>query len=285
MQIARCDAGRPTLLATLSLSIVSLVAIAASLNAQSKTAAQPQRRKVAEGEYAIVQQANGGAIGPFGEEIYNFHETWTLWKLADGTYQAEGERRFESPEDLERTHRFVADLSRDMTLTRVTEFARLRWRRDSGPLSCEFARALLHCSSNAKKAENAIEVKIPMHAPYGLLWPVSAFSFSGLTRQAERDPHSATHIQLVRIEQPSAEMPVNPMVLDGDLRYIGEDRIEVAGKLQPAFKFSIKAALAPELLLWTSRSGLLLAISVQHADKQFPEETLKTLWLHEWRLQ
>jgi hypothetical protein len=121
-----------------------------------------------------------------------------------------------------------------------------------------------------------------MQAPFGLLWPVSAFSFSGLTREAERDPHSATHIQLVTIEQPSADMPVEPMVLDGDLRYLGEDEIQVAGKMQRAFKFSIKVALSPELLVWTSPKGLLLAISLNHAGKGFPEESLKTLHFQEW---
>jgi hypothetical protein len=282
MQIALFGRAIPALLVTVSLSMLSLVANAATQGAHNKTAGEAQRTKVAEGEYVIVQQANGGAIGPFGEEIYNFHETWTIWKLANGAYQAEGERRFESPKGSEHADRFAADLSRDLTLTRVTEFARLRWRRDSGPLSCEFGRSLLHCSSNAKKADDSIELKIPMHAPFGFLWPVSAFSFSGLTREAERDPHAATHIQLVTVEQPSAEMPVSPMVLDGDLRYLGEDEIQVAGKIQRAFKFSIKVALSPELLVWTSPKGLLLAISVEHADKRFPEESLKTLHFQEW---
>ena len=42
---------------------------------------------MAEGEYVIVEQANSGAFGPFGEEVYNFHETRTLWRLATGRYK------------------------------------------------------------------------------------------------------------------------------------------------------------------------------------------------------
>ena len=39
------------------------------------TAAGKEATKLAEGEYVVVEQANGGAIGPFGGQIYNFHET------------------------------------------------------------------------------------------------------------------------------------------------------------------------------------------------------------------
>lgn len=261
---------------------------AASEGVQSgqKTAAateQKPRIKIAEGEYAVSQQANGGAVGPFGEEIYNFHETWVLWREGDGQYEVEGERRFESPQGTPRSDRFVAELSRDLTITRVTEFAQLRWRRDSGPLTCEFLRSELHCSSNAKDAGQAIELGIPMQHPFGLFWPISTFSLSGLTREAERDPRHATRIQLVSIMQPSADMPVMPMILDGDLRYLGEENIEIAGLSRPAFKFSIKAALSPDIVVWTTRNGLLLAVSVEHGDKSWPEQAMKLLHFQEWQ--
>jgi hypothetical protein len=245
-------------------------------------AEQKQRTKIAQGEYVILEQANGGAIGPFGEEIYNFHETWTLWRASSGDYDVEGERRFESPKGAAHADRFLVELSRDLTITRVTEFARLKWRRDSGPLTCEFLQTALHCSSNAKNAGQSLELKIPMPRPFGLLWPVSAFSLSGLTREGERDPHRETAIQLVSIEQPSAEIPVNPMILDGDLRYMGEENIDVAGKQRRAFKFSIKVAISPELIIWTSPKGLLLAVAVRHEGKDWPEESMKLLHFQEW---
>ena len=246
------------------------------------TAEQKPRTKVAEGEYVVSQQANGGAVGPFGEEVYNFHETWTLWREGDGRYEVEGERRYEAPEGTPRSDRFVAELSRDLTITRVTEFSRLKWRSDSGPLTCEFQRNQLHCSSNAKNPEQALEVRIPMQRPFGLLWPISAFSLSGLTREAERDPRHETHIQLVSIEQPSADMPVNPMILDGELRFLGEETIEVAGLPQRAFKFSIKAALSPEFTVWTTANGLLVSVSIEHGDKNWPEQGMKLLHFQEW---
>lgn len=244
---------------------------------------QKTRTKIAEGEYAVSQEANGGAVGPFGEEVYNFHETWVLWREGDGRYEVEGERQFEAPEGRPRSDRFVAELSRDLTVTRVTEFAQLRWRRDSGPLTCDFLRSELRCSSNAKDQAQAIELGIPMQHAFGLFWPISAFSLSGLTREAERDPRRATRIQLISIRQPSAEMPVMPMILDGDLRYVGEENIEVAGMLRPAFKFSIKASLSPEIVVWTTKNGLLLAVTVEHGDKNWPEQAMKLIHLQEWQ--
>lgn len=245
-------------------------------------AEQEQRTKIAEGEYVIFERANGGAIGPFGEEVYNFHESWVLWRVGKGRYEVKGERRFESPEGTAHSNGFVAELSRDLTITRVTESSHLKWRRDSGPLTCEFLHSELHCSWNAREAGQAMELRIPMQRPFGLLWPISAFSLSGLTREAERDPNHATQIQLITIEQPSAEIPVSPMILDGELRYVGEENIEVAGLTRRAFKFSIKAALSPELVVWTTPKGLLLAVSVEHGDKDWPQEGMKLLHFQTW---
>lgn len=283
MKIRRCAS---LMLVTFgfSLLLISLRATGLSQGGGQKATAladQKRRIKIAQGEYLILEQANGGAVGPFGEEIYDFHETWTLWRTATGGYEVEGERRFQSPKDANHADRFVAELSRDLTLDRVTEFARLKWRRDSGPLTCEFLRNALHCSSNGKNAAQALQVNIPMQHPFGLLWPISAFSLSGLTREAERDPHEVTHIQLVSIEQPSAEIPINPMVLDGELRYIGEEIVDVAGQPRRALKFSFKVVLSPELIIWTSPRGILLKVAVRQEGKDWPEESMKLIHFEE----
>jgi hypothetical protein len=250
---------------------------------QAEKAKSPsERTKVAEGEYVVLEGANGGAVGPFGEEVYNFHETWTLWRTAKGEYEVEGERQFESPKDVARSARFLVQLSRDLTFTGVTEFSRLKWRRDSGPLTCKFLRQELDCSSNAKDRQNDVDLKIPMGHIFGLFWPISAFSLSGITREAERDRHQATPIQLVSLEQPSEQIPVNPMILDGQVRYLGEERLDVAGEQRRAFKFSIKVALSPELIIWTTPKGLLMRVAVQHPDKDWPEESMKLIRFKEY---
>ena len=134
----------------------------------------------------------------------------------------------------------------------MTEFARLKWKSDSGPLTCTFLRSELDCSSNAKDSQKALGLKIPMTHSFGLVWPISAFSLSGITRQAERDPKPPTRIQLVSIEQPSPQIPVKPMIRDRELRYLGEENLVVAEQPRRAFKLFIKFALAPELIIWTT---------------------------------
>lgn len=96
------------------------------------------RKKVASGEYLVYEEASEGAVGPFGEKVYDFHESWTLWQTGKGEYEVEGDRRFNTSADLLRSFRFVVRLSRDFTVLRVTEFATLKWISDSGPLTCEF---------------------------------------------------------------------------------------------------------------------------------------------------
>jgi hypothetical protein len=56
--------------------------------------------KIAEGEYAIQERESSGAVGPFQEEVYNFRESWTLWRTGQGEYEVEGVQSFESPNDL-----------------------------------------------------------------------------------------------------------------------------------------------------------------------------------------
>jgi hypothetical protein len=238
-------------------------------------APKTERVRVAEGEYEVYEQANRGAFGPFGEEVYDFHETWTLWRVTKDRYEVDGEQRFQSPRDMPHTNRFVVQLSRDLTVIRMTDFASLRWRPDSGPLACEFLPRGLHCFSGAEKSKHEIDLRIPMEHPFGFLWPISVFSLSGIARQAERDLSRATPIQLVSIEQPSAAYPVKPTVLDGELRYLGEEDLQLAGQKWRALKFSIKVALHPQLLMWTSPKGLLLALAAEHEHKDWPQEGLR----------
>jgi len=243
---------------------------------------QASRTKIAEGEYAIVEEANEGAVGPFGEEVYDFHETWTLWRVAKGQYEVEGERQFESPRDWLHANRFLVQLSRDLTVIRITEFAKLKWRPDSGPLSCEFLPKELHCSSGGSDPKKAIELHTPVEQPYGLLWPISAFSLSGITREAERDPSLMAQVQLVTIKQPSAEDPIAVTILNGRLRYLGTETITLVHERLRAYKFSLKVALHPEFLIWTSPKGLLLSLAVEHAHKNWPEEGMTLVRFHKW---
>ena len=234
-----------------------------------------ERTKIAEGQYAIRERGSGGAVGPFEEAVYNFHEYWTLWRDANGEYRVEGMRKFDSPEYEPHSNRFLVQLTRDLTVIRMKEFAKLRWVPDSGPLSCEFLHAQLDCASGGTDPRREIKLQTPLHNPYGLLWPISPFSFVGLARQAERDPTRATGVDLVRIEQPDRENPVRVTILEGPLRYLGEEDIEAAGRKWHAHKFSLKVPLHPEYLIWTSPKGLLVALAIEHEHKDWPKEGLR----------
>jgi len=235
----------------------------------------PSRTKVAEGDYEISEQAGDGVLETFESEVYDFHESWTLWRVEKGQYRIEGVRKFESPKGDPHSNRFTVELSRDLTVLRVTEFAKLRWVRDSGPLSCEFLRTHLDCSSGGSDPKRELKMQTRLEEPYGILWPVSPFSFTGIVRQVERDRNRPTRVQLVRIEQPGRANPVQAMVLEGPLQYLGAENIEIAGRKWLAHKFSLKVPMNPEYLIWTSAKGLLLALSVQHEHLNWREEGIR----------
>jgi len=240
------------------------------------------RDKIAEGEYLIVEEGNGGAIGPFGEETYNFRETWTLWRLKGGRYEVEGERRFESPRDVHHSNRFLVELSRDLTMTRATEYTKLKWRKDSGPLSCEFLPRELHCSSGAQDPKQAVELRMPMEHPFGLLWPISVFSLAGVSRYVERDLNREIPIELVTLEQSNATYPVSPTILSGSLRYLGEEDLETATQKFQAYKFLFRVPSKPQFLIWTSSKGILLRLAVEHAHEDWPQEGIRLTRFQRW---
>lgn len=241
-----------------------------------------KRTKIAEGEYTVHENENEGAVGPFGEVVYDFRESWTLWKDATGEYETEGERQFESPRDLLQSHRFAVRLSRDLTVLQATEYAELKWVKDSGPLTCVFLSRELHCSAPAGNPQKAFDQHIPMSTPYGLLWPISPFSIGGLAKEEERDLTRPNPASLVSIRQPSAKNPVELLVLIGKLQYLGIENLETAGQEWQAYKFSLKVPLHPKYLIWTSSKGLLLGMSVEHSDQDWPKEGMRLTRFVKW---
>lgn len=262
---------------------IALVSAAQEDGSTKISAAHPaDRTKIAEGEYAIYEEGNSGAVGPAGEETYDFHESWTLWHVGKDQYEVEGERKFESPRDVQHDDRFQIQLSRDLTPMRTTEFAKLAWRRDSGPTTCEFLPKEIHCFSAPGKSEGPLDLHIPMRPPYGFLWPISPFSLGGLTRESERDLTRANSIQLLSIEQPNPSNPIYPIVRNGQLQFLGDEDLEVAGQTWRAHKFSLKVPSYPQFLIWTSSNGLLLDVAVEHAHPNWPKEGMKLSQFHKW---
>jgi len=237
---------------------------------------QAAATRIAEGEYEAYEEGSGGAVGPFGEEVYGFRESWTLLRNAGGDYRVEGERRFRTGEDRHAvTHPFAIELSRDLKVLSVTEFSKLRWVADSGPLTCSFLAKEMHCSIGGNRPNPSDDWHIDVQYPYGLIWPISPFSLGSLARESEHDTRFVTRASLVSIEQPSAENPVRPTVLTGELQYLRAGTLSAAGRTWEAYEFSIKVALQPRLLVWTTKKGLLLVVAVEHEHANWPNEGLR----------
>lgn len=234
------------------------------------------RVRVAGGEYQTLQEGNEGGIGPYVPGVYNFHESWTLWRLLDGSFEAEGKREYESPKGEQQGNSFSVHLAPDFRTLGMKEFRKLRWRQDSGPLTCEFQPARLVCTSGAKDPNQAVNLDMPMNGAYGFLWPISAFSLSNITRNAEKVPRKLTPVQLVTVEEPSKENPVFVSTLDGHLKYIGQEEVVQAGKTWRADKFELKIPLHPPFIIWTSPEGLLLGFAPE-TGTEIPAES--GLWL------
>ena len=264
-----------SVLAQLGLDRAAGVPIAQSQDAaRSDTGAGATR--VAEGEYEVYEQGSNGAVGPFGEEVYDFHETWTLTREPHGNYHVDGERHFRtSPTAPELKQPFVVELSRDLTITSVTEFSKLKWIQNSGPLTCRFLEAGMDCSGGGKNPIPSNDRYIQVQRPYGLLWPISPFSLGSVARESERDPRIVTRASLVSIEQPSPSDPVSPMVLTGELQYLGIETFSLAGQSLQAYRFSLKVPFHPKFAILTSAKGILLSLSVEHESPDWPKEGLR----------
>jgi len=214
--------------------------------------ANPEKVRIAEGEYRIYRRTNDSGIGPFDPAIHDFVESWTLW----------------------RTPRF--------TVSQITEYKKLRWRPDSGPLSCDFLPKALDCNSGARDPKQEVRLRQPIDSPYGFLWPISAFSMSNITRFVERKLGSAISVSMLMIDEPGPDDPVVASVLEGKLRYLGREQITIAGKMWLADGFELKVPLNPAFMIWTSPQGLLLDMTLEDNKNRLTERGMKLASYNQW---
>jgi hypothetical protein len=168
---------------------------------------------------------------------------------------------FDSPRGIPHDNRFIATLSHDLRLLELKEFARLKFRRDSGPLTCRFPAEELRCDSGAKDPRQRVDVKVSMDLPYGVIWPLSAFSLAGLTRAASPQVDQPSRIQVVRLEEVSNAIPVLPIRSDGLIRYFGQSKatFTASGKSWHPKVYELTASPVRKMQIWTSPEGLLLS--------------------------
>jgi hypothetical protein len=234
-----------------------------------------ERTRLAEGEYQVYRNAEEGGIGPFDPAVYNFSESWTLWRLPDGSLDVEGQRRYDSPQYEPHIDAFSVKLSSRFGVQRIAEFKKLRWRPDSGPLTCDFQPRKLDCSSGAKNPRDNIRLSLPLEPSYGVLWPLSAFSLSNITRFADRRANHPIVVDMLTMDEPNRDNPVFAMVLEGSLRYAGNEQIRVAGQKWLADKFELKVPMYPAFMIWTSPQGLLLDFTEEDNQNRLTEHGMK----------
>ena len=220
--------------------------------------------RVAEGEYRVLTESG---IGPTDPAVYGFSETWTMWRLPDGTFEVKGTRSYRSPSYESHSNDFIVHLSSGLNVLGVKEFRKLAWRSDSGPLSCDFLPRKITCTSNAKDPAQNVTLDLSMENTFGFLWPISAFSLSGITRLASRDPKRTTPVELVRVEEDSKADPIRAMILSGHLTYLGSQELTLAGREWRADKFELELPVHAPFLVWVSPDGLLLAFAPETKNK------------------
>jgi hypothetical protein len=152
-------------------------------------------------------------------------------------------------------------LDRNRQVVEIRESTRLRFARDSGPLTCEVKPQELHCNSNAKRPEKSIDIRVKMELPYAILWPLSVFSMGGLTGAVDQPLGRATSVQVVRIEELNPTLPVLPMRADGLIELLGREEITIGSHEFLARKYELRTPVQPgRLQIWVSPEGLVLAI-------------------------
>lgn len=241
-----------------------------------------EKVRVAEGEYEVYVPSDAPAVGPTVPGVFHFHESWTLWRLPEGTFEIQGTREYASPSDEPHKDLFTLRLSSDFRIVQFREFRKLRWSPDSGPLECDFTTARLVCTSGAVDPAKMIRLDVPMESPYGFLWPISAFSLGHITRFSDHRAKTAMPVEMVSFEEPSIEDPVFANVLGGQLTYMGRETISVAGRRWEADKFELKVALHTPFLIWTSPSGLLLDFAREDSHGRTQERGMKLIRYKEW---
>lgn len=241
-----------------------------------------QKVRVAEGQYKVYKQTNAGGIGPFAPSVFDFSETWSLWRWPDGTFEVEGTRNYESPSDEPHSDQFTVHLSPDFRIVNLQESRKLRWRPKSGPLDCQFLPTKLACTSDTENPAESAHLDLPLHGAYGFLWPVSAFSLGHITRFVEHTPASVIPVQMVVVDEPSAANPVFASVLEGHLKYVGHERISVADREWQSDKFELTLPLHAPFLVWTSPTGLLLDFAEEDNHGRVREQGMKLVRYQQW---
>jgi hypothetical protein len=238
----------------------------------------PDSQKIAVGQFKVLDK-NG--IGPFVPPVFDFTESWNIWRQKDGGFEVRGERSYRSPAKEPHKDPFTMHLSSDFRVLSLKFLGQLQWHPGSGPITCDFLPAKLSCASSAQDKNDRVNLELPMADAYGFLWPISTFSLAGITRLAPHNRKTSTPVELVRVDEGSN--PIATTVLTGQLKYLGQEKIFLANRSWMAEKFELHVPTHPPFLLWTSPQGLLLAFGTENKRKTPPEDGLVLTDFQQWQ--
>ena len=244
--------------------------------------AASERNRVASGEYRIVAETNEGGIGPFAPGIHNFRESWTMWRVSDDGLEVEAERDYESPKGELHTDKSYIRMSSAFRILGVREFRKLRWRPDYGPLSCDLLRDTLVCTAVSSDPNETLRWDMPAKEPYGYFWPLSAFSLASITRSTNRSAVSGESVQIVTLHEPNTAFPIFGTVIDGELKYLGQEDITVANRRWIANKFILTFSFNSRFVMWVAPNGLPLAFGRDNGRTNMSEVWLSLVSLQQY---
>jgi hypothetical protein len=213
----------------------------------------PMKTKVATGRYELRR-----ADGPVER---TFEEVWILYKTKVG-YSVEEQWHVGPGKDVPAN---VLDVSLDL----IPGLHPLNMRigtDEQRSLRCSLALTECKCSSMG------MEATLPMNGAYSFFSP-SPWMIGSIVRRSRKVPGETTTVQLVRMAGMTAEGP-RLASFNAEVQYVGDDQILISGQRLDASIFELKAPQSiPDMLIWVSRDGLVLALQDSAKQEQRLELT------------
>lgn len=91
------------------------------------------------------------------------------------------------------------------------------------------------------------------------------------------------NLSLKGVEEASRADPVLATILSGDMKYIGQEDLFLAGRKWRADKFELKVPLHAPFVVWTSPEGLLLAFARENNNKTLFGAGMQLVSFRQWQ--
>jgi hypothetical protein len=243
---------------------VSCALLAAVVVASVAKAQTVPDLKVAEGEYLMRVTMREGK--------FEVREGWALAQRSDGNYKVESTTQFRF--DKERMLlRSIIHLSPGF---RPAQWQMSGWvpgmPKKSGAMTLEFGDKAVHWKAGTEEVTQEVD------APYSFIGPMMPWFLTCLAEHSPRDVGQATSMRFVWMDD-SFDKPIDLLVEEGSVEFLGTEQVKVAGRLWNASKYLVKPGALPSLVFWRSKEGVLLALQ----DAKKPEQRMELIRYKEYR--